>query len=42
MLAKVRGVRRVPGTDLGAPGAMLAIVDANWGQGLGGDLGDGC
>ncbi len=42
MLAKVRCVRDVPGTGLGAPGAMLAIADATWGQALGGDSGDRC
>jgi hypothetical protein len=35
MLAKVRCVRHVPGTDFGAPGDMLAIVDADWGRARG-------
>ena len=35
MLAKVSSVRHVPGTKFGAPGDMLAIVDADWGRALG-------
>jgi len=35
MLAKVRCVCHVHGTDFGAPGDMLAIVDADWGRALG-------
>jgi hypothetical protein len=46
MLAKVRCVRHVPGTDFGtdfgAPGAMLANADADRGQARGGAWGDGC
>jgi hypothetical protein len=46
MLAKVRCVCHVPGTDLGtdfgAPGDMLAIVDSDWGRARGGAWGDGC
>jgi hypothetical protein len=42
MLAKVRCVRHVPGTDFGAPGAMLAIVDSDWGRARGGAWGGGC
>jgi hypothetical protein len=42
MLAKVRCVRHVPGTKSGAPGDMLANVDADWGRARGGAWRGGC
>jgi hypothetical protein len=40
--SKVRCVRHVPGTDFGAPGAMLANADADRGQARGGAWRGGC
>ena len=40
--SKVPCVRHVPGTDFGAPGDMLAIVDADWGRARGGAWRGGC
>jgi hypothetical protein len=49
MLAKVSCVHHVPdtnfevsGTIFGAPGDVLAMADANWGEALGGAWRGGC